>query len=166
MKLLKLTAYFSFLFIILITTSCEREAELRKANFYSKEDLILTGAQERPIISTSTGSGTLSVSYDKRTKFLNYKLNWFGLTGAPIRIGIYGPAPEGYAALNSSLSGLANPVFQLPVAGLTATGTLSGSILVEEAAIKEQSLLNHLYYVNIHTAVWQAGEIRTQIKFQ
>lgn len=168
MKLLKLTAYFSLLFVILITTSCEREAELRKANFYTKENLILSGAQVMPITSTSTASGTLSLSYDKRVKYLNYTLTWFGLTGPPVRIGVYGPAPEGYAALNFTTSppGLANPVLTIPTAGLTANGTVSGSFLVEEAALKEQTLLNNLYYIQIHTAAWQAGEIRSQIKFQ
>lgn len=166
MKLLKLTAYLSLFFVVLTTTSCEREAELKKANLYAKDDLPMTGAQERPIISTSTAIGTLSVSYDKRVKYLNYKITWTGLTGAPASIGIYGPVPEGYAALNASLSGLANPVWNIPVTGLTANGTISGSVLVEEAAIKEQSLLNHLYYVNIRTAAWPAGEIRSQIKFE
>lgn len=166
MKLLKLTAYFSLFFVILITTSCEREAELRKVNYSSKEDLPMTGAQERPIISTSTATGTLSVSYDKRVKYLNYKISWSGLTGNPIGIGIYGPVPEGYAALNATLTGPANPVWNIPVTGLTANGTISGSVLVEEVALKEQSLLNHLYYVNIRTAAWPLGEIRSQIKFQ
>jgi hypothetical protein len=165
MKLLKLTAYFSLFFVILMTTSCEREAELRKANFFSKDELPMTGAQERPIISSSTATGTLSVSYDKRVKYLNYKISWTGLTGAPASIGIYGPVPEGYAAL-TAVGGLASPIWNIPVTGLTATGSISGSVLVEEAAVKEQTLLNHLYYVNIRTSAWPAGEIRSQIKFE
>src|SRR5689334_419916 len=98
MKLLKLTALCSLLLCLLITSSCEKEAEQKKVNVYSKTDLIMTGAQSRPI-STSTATGNLSVYYDKRTKQLNYTITWTGLSGAPTSIAMYGPAPEGYAAL-------------------------------------------------------------------
>jgi hypothetical protein len=164
MKLLKLTAFCSFLFVILLTTSCEKEAELKKVNVYTKDDIIMTGAQNRPV-STSTGSGTLSVYYDKRSKSLSYKLNWFGLTGNPTGINMYGPAPEGYMAFNANLTP-ASPLFSASVTGLTASGSQSGAVFVDGVAIKEQTLLNQLYYFTIRTAAWPGGEIRGQVKFQ
>lgn len=164
MKLLKLTAYCSFLFVILLTTSCEKEAELKKVNVYTKDDIIMTGAQNRPV-STSTGSGTLSVYYDKRSRSLGYKITWFGLSGNPTGISLYGAAPEGYMAFNSNLTP-ASPIFSASTTGLTASGSISGFIYVDNVAIKEQTLLNQLYYFSIRTAAWPGGEIRGQVKFQ
>jgi hypothetical protein len=164
MKLLKLTALCSFLFVALLTVSCEPESELKKVNVFTKSDLIMTGAQNRPV-STSTGSGLLSVTYDKRTRHLNYIISWFGLTGAPTGIHMYGPAPEGYMAFTPALAP-AGPLFSASVTGLTASGTISGSIFVDGVVIKEQTLLNYLYYFSIRTAAWPGGEIRTQVKFQ
>jgi hypothetical protein len=164
MKLLKLTALCSLLLCLLITSSCEKESEQKKVNVYSKSDLIMTGAQSRPI-SATTGSGTLSVYYDKRTKQLNYTITWFGLSGAPTSIAMYGPAPEGYAALTSA-GGLAGPLHSVPQTGFTASGTYSGSVIIDNTVIKEQTLLNYLYYFSIKTAAYPAGEIRAQVKFQ
>jgi hypothetical protein len=164
MKLLKLTAYLSFLFAILLTTSCEKEAELQKVNVYTKDDIMMTGAQARPV-STSAGSGLLSVYYDKRANFLNYTIQWFTLSGAPTGIGLYGPAPEGYIALTPA-GAPAAPIWSASVNGLTANGKISGSIQIDGVALKEQTLLNGLYYISIRTAAWPGGEIRTQVKFQ
>jgi hypothetical protein len=162
MKLLKLTAFCSLLFVIL--SSCEKEAELQKVNVFTKDDIIMTGAQNRPV-STSTGSGLLSVYYDKRAKSLGYKITWFGLSGNPTGISLYGPAPEGYIAFNNNLTP-ASPVFNATVTGLTASGTITGGIYVDNIVVKEQSLINNLYYFTIRTAAWPGGEIRGQVKFQ
>lgn len=164
MKLLKLTALCFSLFAILLTSSCEPENELKKVNVFTKDDLRMTGAQNRPI-STSNATGSLSVYYDKRTKYLNYRISWTGLSGAPTGIGMYGPVPEGYMALTPTLTP-ATPVFSASTTGLTASGSISGFILVDDVAIKEQSLLNYLYYFSIRTAAWPGGEIRAQVKFQ
>lgn len=165
MKLLKLTVLPSLLFAFLfIASSCEKEAEKKKANVYTKSDLIMSGAQSVPATSTS-GSGTLSVSYDKRTRILNYTITWFGLSGNPTGIGIFGPAPEGYMALSPSFTPA--PALQtVSVSGLAASGTYSGTLFADGTKIVEQDLLNYLYYVRISTASAPLGEIRTQIKFQ
>jgi hypothetical protein len=166
MKLLKLTAYLSFLFAILLTTSCEKEAELQKVNLYTKSDIIMNPSQTRPVATSPNASGLLSVSYDKRANFLNYTIQWFTLTGAPTGIGLYGPAPAGYIALTPA-GAPAAPIWALPsVTGLTASGKISGSIQIDGVALKEQTLLNGLYYFSIRTAAWPGGEIRTQVIFQ
>ena len=168
MKLLKLTVLTSLLFAALATmSSCEKEAEKKKANVYTKTDIIMTGAQAVPQ-STSTGSGTLSVSYDKRTKLLNYTVNWFNLSVKPTSIGIYGPAPAGYMAFTPTLAP-APPVVNVPLSSsVTTTGSYTGSVLFDGTVLKEQHLLNYHYYVRVNTtpATYPGGEIRGQIKFQ
>jgi hypothetical protein len=169
MKLLKLTVLSSLLFSFLLTTvSCEKEEEKKKANLYTKSDLIMSGAQAVPV-SNSTGSGTLSVSYDKRNKILNYTVTWFGLSGNPTSLGIYGPAPAGFLALTATGTPAPALVSITPSLGLpaAASGTYKGSILFDGTILREQHLLNYLYYIRVNTAAYPVGgEIRTQIKFQ
>ena len=48
----------------------------------------------------------------------------------------------------------------------TATsGSFTDSVKVDGSAIKEDSLLSGLYYINIHTPKNPGGEIRGQITF-
>jgi hypothetical protein len=167
MKLLKLTVFSSLLFSLLLTTvSCEREAEKKKVNVYTKSDIIMTGAQAVPQ-SASTGSGTLSVYYDKRTHMLNYTVKWFGLSANPTSIGIYGPAPSGYMAFTPALAP-APPIATITGLQAATTGSHSGSILIDNISFKEQALLNYWYYVRVNTSntTYPGGEIRGQITFQ
>jgi len=124
----------------------------------------MTGAQNVPI-SIATATGNISVSYDKRKKWLNYTITWSGLTGAPTGIGIFGPAPVGYAALTPTGT-LAPAQVTIATTGLQAAGTFTGSVLIDDIKLRESDLLNHLYYVRITTAAAPAGAIRGQIKFQ
>lgn len=165
MRLLKPTAFSLLLFSFLITiSSCEKDAERDKVYVYSKSDILMTGAQSVPM-STTTATGTISVTYDKRTRLLNYTITWSGLSGAPTGIGIYGPAPVGYAALTPTGT-LAPGLVTIATTGLQINGTFTGSMLIDGVKFKEQDLLNQLYYVRINTAASPAGAIRGQIKFQ
>lgn len=161
MKWIKLTALpISIFALMLFLVSCEPDAEMKKVTDFQKTDIPMTGAQVIPI-STSSATGKLSVYYTKETRTLNYSLNWTGLTGAPsVGIGIYGLAPEGYGV--SPLT----PVQSISTTGRTATGSLSGTLLADGAVVKEQDLLNGMYYILMRTAAFPAGEIRAQIKFQ
>lgn len=194
MKFSKLTAL-STLCIALLAgfSSCEKESEKTKVFFYTKSDIPMTGAQVVPA-TPSSGVGSLSVSYDKRSKVLNYSMTWTGLSDSVIAIRINGPAPTGYSSLNTAFTG-ANPtsytttpylVIQQFTGGTSApfkpmfpsAGTYSGSLTVDGNKFKEADLLNHQYYVTIHTKTilpvaspgnllyrW-FGEIRAQIVFQ
>ena len=119
----------------------------------------MSGAQNVPA-STSSALGTMDVSYIKGTKQLNYKITWSGLSGNPTGIGVYGLAPAGFGLPPTT------PFQTISVTGLTANGTYSGNLLVDEVAVKEENVLNGLYYIAIRTAAFPAGEIRGQIKFQ
>ena len=172
-------------------SSCEKDSEKEKVNFYTKSDIPMTGAQIAPAQSPSTGSGKLTVSYDKRGRVLNYKLSWTGLSDSVIAIRLNGPAPLGYSALDPTFTG-ANPtafttspykVIQIftgtaPKALYPATGSFTGSVNIDDVKVREQDLLNYLYYFTIHTKTslpvaapgnflyrW-FGEIRGQVVFQ
>jgi len=164
MKLIKLTALFSLVSAcVLVLSSCEKDAEDRKRLEFAKTGIVMSGAQETPL-SASSALGTLDVNYRRDTKILNYKIMWSGLSGTPTGIGIHGLAPTGYnpyAAANWT-----TPLQTFTLTGLTATGTYSGSLLVDGFAVKEEDVLSGFYYVNLRTAAYPRGEIRGQIKFQ
>lgn len=167
MKLIRLTALASLLLgLVLATTSCEKNAEKKKNTDYSKNDIPMTGAQEVPA-TPSTALGKLTVSYSKETRILTYSVTWSGLTGAVSLMHIHGLAPIGYAAgvvqnIITPSGGIATPSATL----YPATGKFSGTLLADGVIVKEQDLLNGMYYLNIHTATYPNGEIRAQIIFQ
>jgi hypothetical protein len=160
MKWIKLTAYASILFGGLLSLgSCEKEAEAKKGTHYTKTGIILSGAQETPA-TPSSALGTMDVTYIKGTKTLTYKVTWSGLTAAPQAMHIHGLAPTGFAAP------VLQTIISAPNVNFPASGTYSGTLLVDGVVVKEENLLNGLYYVNIHTPMYPAGEIRGQIRFQ
>jgi hypothetical protein len=161
MKLLKLTALPSLLFALLFfVASCEPDAELKKTTDFQKRDIPMTGANVVPT-SASPALGKLNVFYTKETRILTYDFNWSGLSGNPtVGIGVYGVAPEGYAVSPTA------PIQTISTTGATTTGTRSGTLLCDGVVIKEQDLLNGMYYIMLRTAAYPAGEIRAQIKFQ
>lgn len=161
MKLIKLTAFTSILFTVLLSfNSCQNDDELAKTTEYVKTGIIMSGAQETPPVATSA-LGSLDVSYSKGTKMLTYKATWSGLTGQPIAMHIHGLAPVSYPAV------VVQTILSAPNATLfPASGTYSGTLLVDGVVVKEVDLLNGLYYLNIHTQAFPNGELRGQIKFQ
>ncbi|MBI5371724.1 MAG: CHRD domain-containing protein [Sphingobacteriales bacterium] len=165
MKLIKLTALSLLLTgSLFIISSCESDAELRRTSDYSKTGIMLTGANETPATPT-TALGTLDVSYTKSSKILSYTINWSGLTGPVTAAHIHGLAPTGYAAgVLQSFS--TSAIVKCPTVSNTSCGTYKGTLLVDGVVVKEDNLLNGMYYVNLHTATYPAGEIRAQIRFQ
>jgi hypothetical protein len=162
MQLIKLTALCSLLFAFAISfTSCEKEAEKKKSLEYSKSGIAMTGAQEAPN-TPSTAIGSLDVFYSKAVKVLSYKVTWQGLADTIVGMHIHGLAPAGYstAIVQNILTTKNEAAF--PFRG----GSYSGTLLVDGSVIKEENLLNGLYYLNIHTKTYPGGEIRGQIRFQ
>jgi len=162
MQLLRLTVLSCFLFALAISfVSCERDGEWKKTQEYVKSGIPMTGAQENPQ-TPSSALGTLDVYYAKNSKTLSYKVTWQGLADTITGMHIHGVAPSGYstAIVQNILTTKNEAVF--PFRG----GTYSGTLLVDGTVIKEENLLNGMYYLNIHTKVYPGGEIRGQIKFQ
>lgn len=167
MKLIKLTALTSLLFVFVLgNSSCEKIAEKKKTTDYEKKGILMTAAQEVPV-NGSTAIGIMDVSYSKETRLLTWSVTWSGLTGAVSLMHIHGLGPRGYSAgvvynIITPSNGLATPNATL----YPATGKFSGTMLADGVVVKEQDLLNGLYYMNIHTVANGGGEIRGQIEFK
>ena len=158
----KLTAFLSILLLSLFAfVACEPDSETKIPTHYQKTGIVMSGAQETPP-NASSALGTLDVTYIKGTKLLSYKYTWTGLADTITGIHIHGLAPVGYlAGIVQNILTTRNEA-QYPFRG----GSASGSLLVDGVVIKEENLLNGLYYLNIHTKTYPGGEIRGQIKFQ
>ena len=164
MKLIKLTALSLSLFAVVFSNiSCERMTEENKIQLFSKSGIVLSFAQEPPATpqTPSSALGTMDVIYNRETRILTYTVKWSGLTANPILMHIHGLAPTGYpAGVVQTILSSVNPTL------FPATGSYSGSLLVDGTVVKEENLLNGLYYMNIHTPLNPVGEIRGQIRFQ
>ena len=104
----------------------------------------LTGAQTG---STSPAKGSGTLSFDDVTNQLDWNINFAGLTGTQTAAHFHGPAGLGENA------------------GVQITLPL-GSPLVGFAVLsdtQETQLLSELWYLNIHSSLFPAGEIRGQL---
>src|SRR5688572_6136740 len=155
---MKHPALWSLLLALALTTviACDKDDDDDDPQtVFTKNGLALTGAQEVPANST-TGSGTMNVSYDKSTKMLTLSATWANLTADPVAAHIHGTAPRGQNA---------GVKVDFHDQVTTATGNFNRSVTVDESAIKEDSLLAGFYYFNIHTPANPGGELRGQIEF-
>lgn len=107
----------------------------------------LNGAQEVPPASTS-GSGTVTASFDKSSRKLTYEVTYSGLTGPAVAGHFHGPAAAGQNA------GVALPY-------TNATSPIRGEATL--TAAQAADLLAGRWYANIHTARFPGGEIRGQL---
>lgn len=165
MKLLKLSVLSLFLFsFLLLLGSCEPDAEMKRTTDFEKKGIIMTGAQETPA-NASSALGSLDVFYTKETRTLSYNFKWSGLSGAVTAFHIHGLAPTGYAAsVVQTLS--TSGIIRCNTSSNTSCGSFSGTLQVDGVVVKEEDVINGMYYVNIHTAAYPGGEIRGQIIFQ
>ena len=157
----KLIVLISLLVLLFFTgSSCRQTDFVGLSTSYLKRDIPMSGAQETPA-TPSSAQGTMDVSYSKTTKVLSYKITWQNLADTITGIHIHGLAPAGYPAgiVQNILTTKNETAFP------HSAGTYSGSLLVDDILIKEENLLNGLYYLNIHTKTYPGGEIRGQIRF-
>ena len=170
MKLIKLTALpFIVLGSLVVLSSCESDAEMKKTTDFQKSGIVMSGAKETPAVP-STALGKLDVFYTRETRTLSYTVTWSGLTDSVAAMHIHGLAPEGYAAgVVQNIVAASNSIFPQKTSGkftYSKSGSLSGTLLVDGTVIKENDLINGQYYLNIHTSTYPGGEIRGQITFQ
>jgi hypothetical protein len=156
----------SALFVLCFFASCDKEDDLHqypdRSRYISNYDFFLTGSQQIPS-NTSTATGRIEGTYDRRTKVYSYKITWSGLSSAVTGIHIHGLADRGYIAIPGTYpSGVASAAS----GNSTATsGTFSSTLLVDGMVIKEPDFLAGKFYVDIHTTNFPNGEIRGQILF-
>ena len=108
----------------------------------------LDGASETPP-KTADGHGAAEVTLDTTTRTLSWTIDYAGLTGPATMAHFHGPAAPGVAA------GVTVPI----------TGTMA-SPLVGTASLNDGQigdLRAGLWYINVHTAKYPAGEIRGQV---
>ena len=108
----------------------------------------LSGKSEVPPNAT-TGTGSVTATYDDASKKLSWKGTYSGLTGPATAAHFHGPAPEGKNA------GVMVPI--------SPNGpSFEGSATLNDAQAK--ALMDGDMYVNIHTADNKGGELRGQLK--
>lgn len=134
-------------------TSCDDDDDDDKAN--NKTYTISGSANGTQVVPsvTGTGSGTISGTYDPKTRKLDYTSNWNGLTGAPMSGGFY-----------SGTSGASGTSVGTPwtfASGSTGTGMTSGSMTLTEA--QAQEFLGGNWYYSYGTSSNPGGEVRGQI---
>lgn len=140
--------------MLMALTSCKKDDSSNQQTGMYTLTATANGAQEVPAVTTS-GTGTLTGTYDSNTNTLNYTLNWSGLSGPATLMHFHGPALAGTGA------GVA-----LGITGFTsaASGTFTGTSPLTDA--QEADLLAGKWYWNIHTAAHGGGEIRGQVAVQ
>lgn len=134
-----------FLAFILITSSCKKDDE-KPNNEVKFQNIMLTGAKEVPA-NNSTATGTFNGTYNKETNMLTYTVTWTGFTAT------------GMHFHNAPATASSPPVEPIP-SPLTSpkTGTTRALTDAEEA-----DLLAGLWYINIHSDQFPAGELRGQL---
>lgn len=131
-----------------IHTSLHPGGEIRGQVLPWQFTVALDGESEVPsVVSSGTGSGTLSLSGTN----LTYSIRYSGLSSDAQESHIHGPADAGHPA---------GVLF--PLAGAAGTsGTLSGSESLTADWLAD--IVAGMTYVNIHTTLNGGGEIRGQV---
>jgi hypothetical protein len=123
----------------------------------------LDGLQETPP-NASTGTGFGTVTFDDVTHLLSWDVTFSGLIGGAVNNAhFHGPTNPG----DPAGPGIPSPVR----VGIGAISGLDSPMIgsfdldgLDDPAQKISDLLAGLWYINIHTAQFPAGEIRGQVR--
>lgn len=111
----------------------------------------LKGSGEVPPNAT-TGTGSVTMTFDPATKQLSWEGSFSGLTGPVTAAHIHGPAgPDKNAGV----------VLWISEKGQPFASPFKGSATLTDAQASD--LMNGQYYVNVHTAANPGGELRGQL---
>ncbi len=135
-------------FLSFTVTSCDKEED-------ETYDIsaTLNSSQEVPApVVASTGTGTLTGTFNESTNMLSYNVTWSGLTAMASAAHFHGPAMAGATA---------SPVVTFTLNNNGTSGSASGTATLTDT--QEQDLLAGKWYVNVHTPNNGPGEIRGQV---
>jgi hypothetical protein len=137
---------------------------------------VLSGYQEDPAVLSTTGTGTFRAVINARAQEISYRLSYENLTGnvAQAHIHFGGRHQSGGISVFLCTNNANGPAgTQLcPAAPATITGTIRPAdvigpagqgIAAGEFAELLAAMRAGVTYVNVHSSVYPAGEIRAQI---
>jgi len=137
---------------------------------------VLSGYEEDPLVLSTTGTGTFRAVINERAQEISYRLSYEALTGNVTQAHIHfgGKAQSGAISVFLCTNNANGPVgTQLcPAAPATISGTIrpvdvlgpaGQGIAAGEFAELVAAIRAGATYVNVHSSVYPAGEIRAQI---
>lgn len=130
-----------------VISSCDKDDQAPASNPNVDFVATINGASEVPA-NASTATGSATASFNKDTKILTLDMTYTGLTATNMHIH-KGPA----GVSGGVLYGISSAPFASPVHYMSPALT----------ANQEDSLMNNLYYLNIHSVAFPGGEIRGQL---
>lgn len=137
----------AIVFILSSLTSCKKDSTApADPNITFKATL--TGAAEAPSNPT-TGTGSSTLIFNNNTKIFTVSTTYSGLTGT-----------ASAAHIHKGAVGVAGGVI-FGFTNVTVSPITYTSVALD--ATQEADLKAGLYYVNVHTAAYPAGEIRGQL---
>ena len=147
--------FFTLLATSLITCSllvaCDKDDDDTNNNDVFALSGSASGSKEIPTNAT-TGTATLTGTYNRATNSLSYTINWTGLTGNLSAAHFHGPATATESA---------SPMLDILIGTNGMSGTTSTTVTVTDAF--ETALLDGKIYYNLHTALYPNGEVRSQV---
>ncbi|TCJ17438.1 CHRD domain-containing protein [Flaviaesturariibacter flavus] len=146
---------------LVIAVSCKKSEEVVT---YVGNGLPLNSNQVVPVPATpSPASGSLNATYDKNTRTLSYSVTWSNTNDSVTAIRLHGPAEPGFAG--AIVQAFINSTSSQSVPPRRKTGSFSTSVSVDNVLVKEDDILNDLYYVAVYTkSSGAAPELRGQIR--
>jgi len=144
----------SSVFFLVVIAGCDKKDNntTPPADMYNIS-ATMNGAQEAPNPITTTGTGTVTGTFNNTTNDLQYNVSWTGLTGTASVGHFHGPA--------ATATTVASPVIYFNLVNTGTSGTATGTIKLTDT--QKADLLAGKWYANIHTATNSGGEIRGMV---
>ena len=111
----------------------------------------LSGAQCVPPVDTGA-TGTADLTYDPASRVVTWKIAYSGLSSAATMAHFHGPAKQGENA---------PALIWLSVQGSPPADPITGSATLTPEQAQQYS--SGLWYINVHSKSYPAGEIRGQV---
>ena len=144
-QILSLSGFVGLLTSVLLTFAAPSYADTIQFN------ADLKGSSEVPPNET-TGSGSLTATFDTVTRQLSWKGSFSGLSGAANAAHFHGPSDPGKNA---------GVMVWISTKGTPLTSPFEGSATLAEDQVSE--LMGGRLYVNVHTTAHPGGELRGQL---